>query len=62
MPRLLANVVAGRIGQTLAVGVLNAHVRGSHGSPDCAVSHLVHSGHHDPSTRGTAFSHSSGPI
>jgi hypothetical protein len=24
---------------------------GSHGSPDCAVSHLVHSGHHDPSTR-----------
>jgi hypothetical protein len=34
---------------------------GAQRSPDCKASHLVHSGHHDPSTFAVAFSHSSGP-
>jgi hypothetical protein len=35
---------------------------GSHGSPDLAASHFVHSGHHDPSTSGVVSCHSLRPM
>ena len=57
----MANVVAGRIGQILALVSLGSPIRGgSDGSPDSGRPHFVHSGHHDPSTDGTVFSHSVG--